>query len=298
MIRRRKFKVPQKVDATLWLRLDDPAIDRDAKNLEILLNAARRVIKNPGYKHASKIQPTLYKRWRGPLFPLLDHSGKPFPKWRFLTPWMKTQVAGLVLQEGPFIQIRVHLHDGLHKDLETNGPDPKTYFRDRLGRSLRVQLGSVPMFYFVEENRTKSGLTQVRPHFHGGIQVQRVTPKSLKTGILPVRHRVVMRREGVPAMELMHGRDVVRDALLLASGNDEGRAGIYQGINQTRNVWCRKPYKPLFNPEWISYAFKNTKRHSRVLPKNRLVMSRGLNEEAQRFWRLVTEGETAMSQWT
>ena len=36
---------------------------------------------------------------------------------------------------------------------------------------------------------------------------------------------------------------------------------------------------------------------SNAQPDNRVAMSRGLNQEAQRLWRLVSEGEAAMSQW-
>jgi hypothetical protein len=171
-----KFKGPQKVDATLWLRLDDPAIDRDAKNFEILLKTARQVMKNPQHRHTSRILPALYKRWRGPLFPLVDRTSKPFPQWRDLSPWMKTQIAGLVLQEGQFRPIRVHLHDGLREELIAKGIDSKNYLRDRLSRTLRPVFGKVPMFYFVEEDFEKTGATNVRPHFHGAIQIRGVGP--------------------------------------------------------------------------------------------------------------------------
>ena len=36
---------------------------------------------------------------------------------------------------------------------------------------------------------------------------------------------------------------------------------------------------------------------SNAQPDYRVAMSRGLNQEAQRLWRLVSEGEAAMSQW-
>jgi hypothetical protein len=53
----------------------------------------------------------------------------------------------------------------------------------------------------------------------------------------------------------------------------------------------------LFNEEWVSYALKNMNEVSATLPENRLSMSRGLNQEAQRLWTLIREGESAIEQW-
>jgi hypothetical protein len=288
---------PQKVDALIALRLADPAIDRDAKNLAILLNAARRTFVNRSKRHGSDFLPSLYKRYRGPSYPLEDRNGNPFPDWRYLSPWMKAQVATLCLHEQRFMQMQIHLHDDLRVELESGGVDLKEYLRDRLHRCLKDHLGMVPWFFFVIENRTASGLSLVRPHIHGSIQIPRVPLRLLKNGTPSVRYRVMSTRDGLGSAEFAYGREFVRDAIEAASGNAGDRLQVVNGVSQVRNVWCRKPYLPLFNTQWVDYSFKNTQRVSRSLTGNRMVMERGLNQEAQRLWRLIREGEDAMGQW-
>lgn len=288
---------PKKVDARISLRLADTDIDRDAKNLAILLNAARRTIVNPSKRHRSEFRPSLYKRYRGPSYPLQDRNGNSLPDWRYLSPWMKAQVATLCLHEDHFMQIQIHLHDELRGELQNAGVDLRIYLRDRLNRCLREFLGTVPWFFFVIENRNTSGHSVVRPHVHGSIKIPRTPLRLLKNGTPSLRYRMISSTKGLAAAESAYGRTLVHDAVKAASGNAGDRPQVINGVSQVRNVWCGKPYGPLFNTQWVDYSFKNTQRVSRSLANNRMVMERGLNQEAQRLWRLIREGEDAMGQW-
>ena len=103
----------KRVDALTDLICDDPKIERDAETLMFLRNSARRSIGTAAARSRSKIAPTLYRRYRGTDFPLARPDGSPLQDWRYLTPWMKTQIAALCLEEREFRQFKVHFHDQL-----------------------------------------------------------------------------------------------------------------------------------------------------------------------------------------
>ncbi|OYY76509.1 MAG: hypothetical protein B7Y43_14495 [Sphingomonas sp. 28-62-20] len=120
----------QKVDALSLLRMDDPAIHRDAQLLEILKERVRRNMKRPSQRGPLKIKPSLYKRYRGNGFPIRSVKGRQLPKWRSISPWLKVQMAQLVLGETGFMPFRVHLDQGVLDHLVQIGKDPKDYLRD------------------------------------------------------------------------------------------------------------------------------------------------------------------------
>lgn len=195
------------------------------------------------------------------------------------------------------MQIRLHLHDEVRLDLDHRGIDLKEYIRDRLMRSLRSRFDAIPWFFFVIEDLTKTGLTRVRPHIHGSIQIPRVPLPLTANGVVKIRYRRVMARSNQIDAEYALGEDLLNDALRAATGNDGSRSAVVNGIRQGSNMWTRTPYRALFNDEWVSYAFKNMAKFSRRLPENRLSMCRALNQEAQRLWNLIREGEPALDQW-
>ena len=287
----------KRVDALTDLICSDPKIERDAKTLRKLRHSARRSIGTVAARSRSKIAPTLYRRYRGTDFPVTKADGSALEAWRYLTPWMKTQVAALCLEERKFMQFTVHFHDELLAELKQAGSDLQVYFRDRLSRCLRERFGELPWFLFVIENRTKSGKSIVRPHFHGCIEIRRAPLPFLKNGLHSMRHRMTIVRHGTEGAELGRGKELVHEALDLASGNSGDRAFKFEGRSQVRNVWVHPPYHALFNPQWIDYAFKNTIYGSRLLGEHRWTMSLELQREAQRLWRLIREGESALAQW-
>jgi hypothetical protein len=287
----------QKVDALIDLILDDPVIRRDARILDDLRNSARRMIAHRLAGHRLEILPTLYRRYRGPSFPMKNREGMRLPPWRSLSPWMKVQMATLCLGERGYMQFTVHPHDGLVSELLSNGQDLKVYLRDRLKRCLRERFGEDPWFFFVVEDRSKTGREETRPHIHGSIEIRPVSLSRLKNGEYPVRFRKVIEENGVAGAERIYGRELAREALAAATGNSGTREPVVNGVHQARNVWCKKPYHRLFNSPWVDYSFKNVRRFSRNLGENRVAFSRPLNQEAQRLWTLVREGESAIDQW-
>ena len=292
--RRRKL---QRVDALVDLMLDDALIRRDAKILQYLKDAVRMTMRRPRDPQVAANRPTLYRRYRGNRFPLRTSTGSKLPAWRSLTPWMKVQLATLALTERGYMVFKLHMHDDLHAELRHAGKDPLVTLRNDLSRHLKRRFGRASWFFFVMEEHTTAG-NITRPHAHGSIEIQRVTldpnDKSLR-----LKWRRMIATKGRDHAELEAGWERTIEALRAASGNagDRPRVALTSGLDQVRNLWPRRPYRVVFNSEWVDYAFKNMKRVSKTLRENRLVLPYDLRGEAQRLWRLVREGEPALVEW-
>lgn len=290
-----KAKKWHRVDRELDLRLEDPAIDRDARSLANLRDAYRKCILKPAYKATLKQLPTLYWRYRGARFPLTQRNGKKVPVWRMLSPWMKIQIATLVLADRGYLQFKIHLHDDLRAELEAKGENQKDYLRDRLGRCLRSEFGAVPWFFFVMEDLTDDG-QPTRPHAHGSIELRRLElPRYGEPQHLHFRR--IAEKHGVELAELAYGRAITRKTMLAASGNGGSRPVVAAGLDQKRNVWLKKPNRPLFNHQWVTYAFKNMSEFSPRLGERRLALPHSLCTETTKLWNLIRHGEEAVSQW-
>ncbi len=289
----------QRVDAVIDLALNDPLIARDQKLHGKLQDAMRHVALRPDARIVRKILPKPYRRYRGTVFPLTQRNGRPVPPWRQLSPWMKMQIASLCLIEKGHVSFRVHLHEEVEARIDTSDPDAlRRYFRDRIARCARKEFGVVPFFWFVIENRTKSGTSTTRPHIHGEIQiVAHANLPTTKHGSVLMKYRRIIAENGIEVAERIYGRERTRQVLLDATGNSESSNAVVGERNQRRNLWMRTPYFNFGNPDWVSYAFKNTRHASRRIGHRRLAISLELNREAQRLWRLIREGESAMEQW-
>jgi hypothetical protein len=279
----------------LELRLGDPKIDRDAKILGILRHTARRYYSHPQLRPVLDNLPTLYSRYRGLGFPLRNPDNTKIPAWRDLTPWMKVQVGTLALAERGYMQFTVHLHDDLVAELETAGRDLKVYLRDAISRHLKHRFDDPPWFFFVMEDLGIDG-APTRPHAHGSIE--------LRGAPLPTsgpRHRALARlaaSEGEAVAQLRAGRLKIHEALRAAAQVQRSSVAATTGLSQVRNVWLRKkPYHPLFNADYVNYAFKNSRRFTNRLGDNRLALPYRLRQEAERLWQLIRDGEQAISQW-
>ena len=284
----------QKVDALTDLRLDDVRIDHDAKVLSLLKDRARNLMLRPLLKHSGGKHPTLYKRFRGKGFPLQSLDGINISSWRALTPWMKVQLATLVLGERGYMQFKIHIRDDLRESWRTAGKDPKNELRNAISRNLKRRFGEdAPWFFFILEDRTKAGQL-TRAHGHGSIELRRAElPKKGKGSRTLVRlAKVDEENAGLEA-----GKLKIIDALWAASGGREPKVSVSSGVDQSRNVWLGKPYHPIFNSQWVDYAFKNAMKVSSVLGDSRLAMHQPLLQETQRLWHLVREGEAAIDRW-
>jgi hypothetical protein len=209
---------------------------------------------------------------------------------------MKAQIAWLCLQSTSSKVFTITLHEELADELRAKDADPKAYLRDRLVRCLRDEFDCVPWFQFVMEDRSRTG-RNVKVHAHGAIQILACEPRRLKNGGYALRARTLIARDGLEAARMKAGEEATFQAMLNASGNGGDRPSLFRGRSQARNVWWRRPIKPFFNKEWVSYFFKNASKVSDVLPDNRLAMCRTLNQEAQRLWALIRNGEAAIEAW-
>ena len=282
------------VDALFHLMIDDDHIKRDANILSNLRGRVRNLLFRKRLRHVGGKHPALYKSYRGSGFPLKTHESRRLPAWRFLSPWMRVQVATLVMAESGYFQFKVHIHDDLRSEWLAAGKNLKVELRNNVARHLkRAFPGEVPFFFFIIEDRTKGG-DPTRPHAHGSIE--------LRSSQLPTRGKGSRKLARLALTEpkaagLKAGRGKIVAALWAASGGKEPKVAISTGIDQSRNVWHQKPYGAFFNQQWVDYAFKNAKAISPVLGDGRLAMHQPLLQEAKRLWQLVRLGEGAMDQW-
>ena len=295
--RLRKPKKVAKVDATLDLILGDEHIGRDHRYLEILRNAMRKNLTAPRRSVLLTKRPALYSKFRGAGFPLVTGSRNIRIQWRHLTPWMRVQIASLCMHQQRFCQFRLHLHGDIQKVLANQPGQEKKYIRDRIARCLRDAFDVKPWFWFIIEDLDADGHTAIRAHVHGGIQIPLGSVPTKANGEPTRRAERIISNSGLQEAQLIFGREQVRSALKRAAGNAGNHPNIVDGIDQQNNLWMRKPYMHFSNPKWVSYAFKNTKRMRPSLGPGRLAMSRELNQEAQRLWMLVTQGEKAIDLW-
>ncbi len=145
----------------------------------------------------------------------------------------------------------------------------------------------VPMFFFVIEDMDRDG-NPVRPHAHGSIEIKPM-PIEVVDDARAWRHIAMIERKlGRKVAEDLAGRWAVRAALKLAAGVNQRRGKIAStGISQSRNIWLGKPTLPIFNPDWVTYAFKNVGEIIPVLSENRLVMPYSILGEARRLWAII-----------
>lgn len=282
----------QKVDRELDLTLADPIVRRDARILEILRHTQRRRITTRQYKPILQNQPTLYWRYRGAGFPLLLY-GKRLPRWKTLSPWMRIQIATLVLAEGEYLQFTIKLHDDLVGSLAVDNGTLKDYLRDRIKRRLRRTFGrDHPEFLFVVEDKDTAG-KPVRPHAHGSIAVYRCPIDRA-----PHKQRSLRKREklnGLQEAERLAGLIAIKHELKGALGIGGLLPSVATtGINQSRNLWTGSPKRPLFNHPWVTYAFKNTVNMDPNLRKKQIALSQRLNTQAQLLWEVIRLGEGAV----
>ncbi len=197
----------QRVDALTDLILDDPRIARDAKILNFLKVAVRGTMGRPRDPQVAANQPTLYRRYRGNRFPVTEPNGTRLPSWRTLTPWMKVQLAALVLNERGYLVFKAHPYDDLRVELLAAGKDLRDELRNDLMRHLKRRFGSAPWFFFVMEDRTTAG-DPTRPHVHGSIELRpiKLDPSDKR---VPLRLRRLAQREGLAAAELQAGKELV-----------------------------------------------------------------------------------------
>jgi hypothetical protein len=206
---------------------------------------------------------------------------------------MKVQLATLALAERGYMQFKLHLHDDLWAELGAAGRDPRVFLRDSIARHLKRRFENPPWFFFVMEDLTKHG-RPTRPHAHGSIELPRVSLPFKGPGSRKLRE--IERDEGRAKAEIEAGRAIVVEALK-AAGVAEPRFAKTSGVDQCRNLWRRRPYHPIFNAQWVDYAFKHSQSVKSTLGENRLALPYDLRAEARRLWRLVTEGEPAIDEW-
>jgi len=209
---------------------------------------------------------------------------------------MKVQLATLVLAEQGYMQFKLHLHDDLRQRLQDLGRGSlRDELRNSLSRHLKRRFDEEPWFLFVMEEHTKTG-TLTRPHAHGSVAIR--PAKLFEKGEHRRRLRKLAATDGLAVAELEAGRLLTRQALAAAGGAlSHSSVSVTTGVDQSRNLWTRRPYHPFFNDQWVDYAFKNARAFSPSLGDQRLALPYGLRAEARRLWALITIGEEAIDQW-
>lgn len=209
---------------------------------------------------------------------------------------MKAQVGTLVLSEDGWLPFMVRVHDDRFDEWLREGRDPKHALRNLISLHLKKRLDrGAPDFLFVMEDSTTAG-GWTRPHAHGSVGLARSSIPSAGEGSR--RLRLMAQSEGQAKAELEAGRLCIKAALKAAAGAHGTRIALTSGIDQARNVWTRnQPYHPLFNHQYIDYAFRNTTRVSKTLGDSRFAMTNPLRGEARRLWCLIRSGEDALEQW-
>lgn len=287
----------QRVDALIDLRLADQAIDRDAKLFDIIKKSVLRNFGRPRQRGYLKTHRSLYVRYRGNGFPVKGPKGTRLPQWRSLSPWLKVQMALLVLEERGFLAFRVRMDQGVTDHLAQVGGDLKDTLRDKLARQLKTRFhGAPPMFFFVMEDRDKDDTTFVEPHAHGAIELRRVPLPRLKNGSVEVAWRRAEKRHGTKAAELAWGKWLIRDSLRAACG-PLGNGVNLKSTHRGGSVWLHRARMPIFNSAYVDYIFKNATEFSPTLGDRRLALPYPLLREAKRLWGLIAKGESALSQW-
>ena len=193
------------------------------------------------------------------------------------------------VNEDTDLPFKIHLHDDVRVKLESEGKDIRVYLRDRIKRQLRVLYGSgnTPMFYFVMEDRDNGGVF-TRPHAHGAIEIRPLPVDGVNDAKARRHVHRVQQAHGPLAAEEQAGRWATRHALKAAAGLAGYQSKIAaSGLQQSRNVWMRKPTFPIFNQNWVTYVFKNADEYSSVLGENRLVFPYDLLGEAKRLWAII-----------
>jgi hypothetical protein len=277
-----------KIKPIIHLISDDLTIRRDERILEEIKHLYRNTYSRFAYLTKPPKPHPLYYRYRMEVFPLIKVAGVRVPKWRDISPWLKAQIACMVLHEVEYRQFRIHIDQNLIDSWEADGKDIKTEFRNRLARHLKRKFdGITPMLYFVLEAHDTDG-QPTRPHVHGAVEMLQCP---LPTKGYESRKLSQLARENPIAARKIAGRIRIRQAFLTASGatSKNSRTPTSSRCNMH---WSKPPTQAIFNTEAVDYAFKNVSKSSSELPENRIVMlngskGNGLRGRAEALWNVI-----------
>jgi len=182
----------------------------------------------------------------------------------------------------------LQIHDDLLAELTASKMSLRAYLRDRIRRTLKRQYGSgnVPLFFFVEEDRDAQGAS-VAHHVHGVIELRSL--ELARVGVPSDRRRFekIAHRDSLQAAQDAAGLWGIKRALQRAAGLEGWGATSSTGVKQNRRIWLKKPYPPIFNDGWVTYAFKNSGGASLVLNTNRLMLPNELQRDAKHLWSII-----------
>lgn len=267
---------------------NDAMIRREA----VILEKIKDLVRQTYSRHHMMPKPPkpypLYYRYRMPVFPLMKIHGSKLPQWRNISPWLKVQMASLVLHEIGYYQFRIHIDDGLLGIWRSEGKDIKSEFRDRLAQHLKRKYDNItPMMFFVLEGHDIDG-HPTRLHVHGAVEMIRCPIPMKGYGSRRLSKLAITHPNEA---QILSGRMRLKEALLSASGANLKTAQTPMGARRSMH-WSKHPTQPLFNTEAVDYAFKNVKMFSTDLPDNRVVIlngqrGNGLRAQAKALWEII-----------
>lgn len=191
------------------------------------------------YTYVGRIVLDLSMQWERPV------AETRLPKWRYLSPWMKIQLAHLTLCEGESRAFTMHLHPELIAALE-HQERPADYIRRRLTYELKKVVATEPTYFFTLELHTRKGRA-TKPHLHGAVEIAGCN------------------------------EDDIKRALLRACGNKiAGRRSVHKAAQ------LEVPYGRV--QKWGKYSAKALRKKSRVGWERRHAISRPLNSAAEELW--------------
>lgn len=188
------------------------------------------------------------------VFPVTAQSdGTRMPAWNDLTPWLKTQVLVMALDQWHLQTFSVHLHRDLADNCSKLGLDPRVVVRDRMRKRLGPAMQRKPEYFFVIEGWSKDKKAAVPLHIHGGVFLD--DPREARAVMEAIAKACGQALRGAkPEPRSVHGKLFWRDG-----------------------------------PRYVDYLFKSVRRPDDRLQRRRMHMSREAVGTGREMWALMTE---------
>lgn len=175
------------------------------------------------------------------------------PKWEDLTPWLKTRLLTMALNQWGMQTFNIVVTKELEDGWVRSGSDPRDELRERVRKHLGRVLDRRSEHFFVIEGWSKMAKAPTRLHIHGGAFI-------------------ADHAEG----------DKIVDAVAKACGQTvRGRKHDARSIHG--KIYWRD------SPAYVNYLFKSVRRPDQRLGRQRLYMSREATGAAREFWGLLIE---------
>jgi hypothetical protein len=177
-------------------------------------------------------------------------NGRPMPGWNDLSPWLKMQLAVMLLDEWQFQTFNIDIHHDLEREWVKEGRDVRVAMRDRLRRELDKRVRPGLEHFFVIEGWSKRAKAQTKLHIHGAAAIYPDDPADPRK-------------------------------IMIAAGRAAGHG--LQGYSRQRRAVHGRMFTRR-GPAYINYLFKSVRRKDDRLNHRRVTMSRSVVRATRDFW--------------